>query len=73
VSPVGDRSLREQLSYRVRRDAHRAGIPQAELAARAGLTPKHVSQVLSGKADGSFEAWEKLAEVLGRSWHVELW
>lgn len=70
---IANSTIREQLSYRLRRDAHRAGIPQAELAARSGLTQKHVSQILTGKADGSFETWEKLAEVLGRRWHVELW
>jgi transcriptional regulator with XRE-family HTH domain len=36
------------------------GVPQVALAHRSGLTEKHVSQMLSGKAAGTMESWDRL-------------
>jgi hypothetical protein len=37
-----------------------AGRTQASIARHAGFSEKHVSQMLTGKVDGSLAAWTKL-------------
>ena len=41
-------------------------LPQAWLAHKAGYSEKHVSQMLTGQAEGSLVAWEALLAVVGR-------
>ena len=41
------------------------GMTQADLAATTGLTTKHVSQVLTGRIDGSFDVLTKMAAACG--------
>lgn len=38
---------------------------QADLAFEAHLSQKHVSDMLTGKADGSLEAWSRLLDAAG--------
>lgn len=45
---------------------------QAELAARLGVTQKHISQVLSGKTGLSFDFAERVGSVLGVMLNVEV-
>lgn len=35
------------------------------LARMAGITPKHLSQMLVGRSQGSFAVWQALLDVLG--------
>lgn len=37
-----------------------------ELAQAAGISPKHVSQVLNGAATGTVELWDFLLSLVGR-------
>lgn len=39
------------------------GVRQSVLARRSGLTQKHVSQMLTGKAEGSLSAWQALIDA----------
>jgi len=48
------------------------GITQAEFARRTGVSPKHINQVLSGKATARHAQLDYWAFVLGREWHIEL-
>lgn len=48
------------------------GWTQKELANRCGLTEKHVSRVLRGRDEGSFETWQEFATRLQMRWEVRL-
>lgn len=54
----------------VRREMKKAGINQAEMARRIGITAKHISQMLTGKTDGRVEHWAAIAAVLGMDWQL---
>jgi DNA-binding XRE family transcriptional regulator len=41
------------------------GASQADLARAAGITPKHLCQLLKGRADGSLDCWEQLLHLVG--------
>lgn len=43
-----------------------AGITQAELSRRVGITPKHTSGVLTGRAGLSFDLAEEMLHACGR-------
>lgn len=40
-------------------------VTQAELAAMLGMTPKHISQMLTGTAAGSLAVWNLMLFTLG--------
>ncbi len=42
------------------------GMKQKDLARAAGVTPKHVSALMRGRASGSLELWMVLLECSGR-------
>ena len=65
-------ALAQQLADQVDDEMVRQGMTQAELARLAGFSQKHVSQMLTGKATGTVEAWDRLAEALGTDWVVGL-
>lgn len=48
------------------------GLSQSEFARMAGVSLKHVNQVLSGKAGAQPATLDYWAYLLGREWHVEL-
>lgn len=48
------------------------GWSQADLARELGLTQKHVSQIMTGKATGSPRLLDLIAWGLGCRWRVEL-
>lgn len=48
------------------------GISQAEFSRRVGVSPKHLNQVLSGKATARIQALDYWAYVLGRQFAVDL-
>lgn len=43
----------------------RSGLTQTQLARAAGLTEKHVSQMMTGRAVGSLAAWQSLMDAAG--------
>ena len=54
----------------IRDELKRREWSQAMLAHKIGVTEKHMSQMLTGKADGSLEHWVHMAAVLGMEWHL---
>lgn len=46
------------------------GMSQADLAREMGVTPKHINQMLTGKATGSPGMLDYCAHVLGFEWSV---
>lgn len=49
-----------------------ADLTQAEFCRRAAVSPKHVNQVLAGKAQASITQWDYWAFVLDKRWDVSL-
>lgn len=47
-------------------------LSQRDVATRLGVSEKHVSQVLTGAASGSWDFWERLARVLRADWEIDL-
>lgn len=45
------------------------GVPQAVLARRAGLSEKHVSQMMTGVTEGRVEVWDRL--LFAAEWGYE--
>jgi transcriptional regulator with XRE-family HTH domain len=48
------------------------GLSQSEFARMAGVSAKHVNQVLGGKAGAQPATLDYWAYLLGREWHFEL-
>lgn len=68
----GVEDLRTEMAWQLRLAIHRAKITQRELAERTGLTQKHISQLVTNQADGSFAVWDDLAQALGLRWRIAL-
>lgn len=68
---MGD-SLRAQVAAVLDVERERQGCFQSKLAEAAGLSQKHVSQMLTGKTMGSFDCWQRLADALGVEFFVGL-
>jgi transcriptional regulator with XRE-family HTH domain len=49
----------------IRAELAASGLSQKDLAQHLGLTEEHVSQVLTGKAVGSFDVLVRMAEAVG--------
>lgn len=64
--------MHASMANTVRLMLKREGRTQSWLAVQAGLSEKHVSGMLTGLADGSFEAWERIADVFGCQWDIDL-
>lgn len=47
--------------------------PQKRTAALAGFSEKHVSQMLTGKVDGSLRAWQRMLDAAGLSVRVDVY
>lgn len=58
-------AAREESPLKILRTHH--GLTQAELAKRAGLSRPYLTEIETGKKDGSIRAMKQLAEVLGVS------
>jgi len=56
--------IRDQLVDLLLSEIRLQGVSQAWLADTAGLTPKHVSQLATDRADGSFAVWDRLFAAL---------
>jgi predicted transcriptional regulator len=42
-----------------------SGVPQRDLARRAALTEKHVSEMMCGWSQGKLSAWQALLDAAG--------
>jgi transcriptional regulator with XRE-family HTH domain len=60
------------LKTAIRAELKADGCTQADLAWYLGITPKHVSQVLTGKVTGRFEMVERMAAAVGLSPRFEI-
>lgn len=61
VTTAGLDSLLDALSVAI----GRSGRTQKELAAEVGLSEKHVSQMMTGRADGALRSWQALLDAAG--------
>jgi len=59
-------------AFGVMADAIRHARPQVLIARDAGLSEKHVSQVLTGKSDGSFDTWQRMLDAAGLTIRIEV-
>lgn len=59
-------TLHEVLATEVRAGLRDLGLPQAWLASKTGFSQKHVSQMLTGKVEGTLPVWEALLAAAGR-------
>lgn len=44
-----------------------SGMTQTEIAARVGITQKHMSYLMNGKNEGSLTTWQRIFDVIGVS------
>lgn len=72
ADPVTEQRTRlgEQFAALIKTRLDDLGMTQADLAREMGVTPKHINQMLSGKATGSPGMLDYAAHVLGFRWHV---
>lgn len=63
VPRPGLTSAQQMLAATVRAIAFRGRITQTVLAAEAGISEKHLSQMLTGANRGSLQAWERLIDT----------
>jgi len=57
--------VRGWLASEIKAGLARKGWSQADLAFAAGLSEKHLSQMLTGKVDGALSMWQHLIRSLG--------
>jgi transcriptional regulator with XRE-family HTH domain len=65
VKNAGSPPWLARLRAEVLRHIRAQGSTQAALAAHLGITPKHMSQVLTGKVNGSPQMIDRIAEAVG--------
>lgn len=58
--------LQAWLVGRVKEGLREQGWTQARLAAEAGITQKHLSQMLTGATEGSLTKWSTLLSRIGQ-------
>lgn len=46
------------------------GLTQVQVARDLGISEKHLSQMLTGKADGSLRLWVEMVGLLGMTWQL---
>lgn len=61
-------TLAQQLADAIATALDEQRTTQAELAYLSGYSEKHISQMLTGKAMGTLEAWDALAFALNLEW-----
>jgi transcriptional regulator with XRE-family HTH domain len=64
--------LRNWLVALTRAELARRGMTQYELAVKAGMSPKHVSGVLSGSVNASVDKWGDILRAIGIELDVEM-
>lgn len=69
---MGERATAKALAALIRAELAEQGLSQARLALRTGYTPKHISQVLTGRVTGRIEVFDRCAKALGVHFDVVL-
>lgn len=59
-----DHELRDVMVGAVRERMRERGWLQSDLAYAAGMSDKHLSQLLNGRADGTFGTWQSIFDAL---------
>lgn len=59
--------LQKILVETVREEMRERNMSQATLATLAGISQKHLSQMLAGKASGSLDVWNTLLKILSKN------
>jgi plasmid maintenance system antidote protein VapI len=57
-------TIRQYLAGELRRQMGETKVRQRDLALVVGISEKHLSQVLTGRAQGTLEMWDKLFGAL---------
>ncbi len=57
-------SLADNLAVALRTRLAETGVSQGDLARRAGVSEKHLSQVINGRAGASVATWDRLFVAL---------
>ena len=58
-------TVHEFLVSMVKRRMEQDGLTQVEVATGLGISQKHLSQMLSGKVNGTIDMWQRLLDYLG--------
>jgi len=58
--------VQDVLAAELRRQMKEAHVRQRDLALAVGISEKHLSQMLTGRTQGSLAMWDKLFAELGR-------
>jgi plasmid maintenance system antidote protein VapI len=58
------RKVQDILAAELRRQMEEAHVRQRDLALAVGISEKHLSQMLTGRAQGSLVMWDKLFDGL---------
>jgi transcriptional regulator with XRE-family HTH domain len=66
------RDLRRAIGSEIRRAREDAGVPQARLAAEAGISQGHLSEVEAGRVEASVEVLTAIARALGGRLRVRI-
>lgn len=56
--------VQDVLAAELRRQMKKAHVRQRDLALAVGISEKHLSQMLTGRVQGSLAMWDKLFEEL---------
>jgi transcriptional regulator with XRE-family HTH domain len=65
MKPVASSAPGASVKAAIRDELAASGLSQRDLARYMGLSEKHVSQVLTGKAVGSLDVLARMAEAVG--------
>lgn len=68
--PNGD--LANLMREVIRDEMYRQGLTQIGLAKKVGFSQKHINQILTGKATGSIQMWNDIADALGVNWRLSV-
>jgi len=63
-------TLQDWVVYQVIAGMKSNGMIQVQLANKVGISEKHLSQLLTGKVEGSISMWNKLLTAVGITFEV---
>lgn len=66
MTNTADATLQSWLRHRVHDGMTAQGWLQVQLASYTGMTQKHISQMLTGRVDGSVIAWDNMLRAVDR-------
>ncbi|GAA1881750.1 helix-turn-helix domain-containing protein [Williamsia serinedens] len=66
MSELSRGPLRDELAARVKNGLKNQQETQRDLARRMGVSEKHISQVLTGRAGATVEMWDRMLTEVGQ-------